>query len=218
MRIAILTLSIGRDFTLLMRPGIRSKDEYAKRWGHDHILGGCEFHDVTRPVAWSKMGFWLKYIDTKSYDFLWLSDADSIITNPDVSLSAIVEQVFAGPKTDGVWWVDASGNLNSGQMLVRTGSHLVKRWIIEADAQRDLSDHLWWENMALIRVWENDFEIQQSIAARSDYKLLNAYYGTSVEKHWTPGCFVLHYAGRRLDRKWVNAHMSTLRPDLSDEN
>jgi hypothetical protein len=216
-RIAILTLSIGDEFTKCMAPGLKSKSQYAERWGHCHIVGGAEYYDPSRPVAWSKLGFWLSHLDKPDYDFLWLSDADSIITNPDVSLVGIVDLLFQDPLTQGVWWEDASGNINSGQMIVRTQSAEVRRWITEADAQVDLTDHIWWENMALIRVWERDPILQKAIRLRTDCKLINAYTGSSPEKHWTHSCFVLHYAGRRMDRFWVYRHMTTVaRPDFAE--
>jgi hypothetical protein len=215
-RIAILTLSIGKDYTRLMAPGLRSKDQYAYRWGHSHIVGGSGFHDPTRPVAWSKIGFWLAHLDLPEFDFLWLSDADSIITNPEISLSSIVSEVFCDSGVHGAWWIDSAGNKNSGQMLVRSRSSIVHRWFTEADVQRDLVNHPWWENMALIRIWERNAEIQSHIALRSDCKTLNAYIGENPEKHWTKDCFVLHYAGMHTQQKWINGHMTSVaRPDLA---
>jgi hypothetical protein len=215
-RVAILTLAIGDQYIRWMAPGLKSKLQYAQRWGYSHVVGGEEHYDFLRPVPWSKLGFWLSYLDSDDYDFLWLSDADSIITNPEVSLDDIINLVFEDESIQGVWWEDVSGNKNSGQILVRTRSAAVRQWLTEADAQRDLTDHEWWENAALMRVWDRNPALQKSIRARTDYKLINAYLDPSPEKNWTPSCFVLHYAGLK-DRSWVYRHMTTIaRPDLAD--
>jgi tetratricopeptide (TPR) repeat protein len=215
-RIAILTLSIGDQYTRSIEPGLKSKLQYAQRWGYSNIVSGVEHHDHSRPLAWSKLGFWLSYLDANEYDFLWLSDADSIITNPEVSIEDIIDLVFEDKQIQGVWWEDVFGNKNSGQMLVRTKSAAVRQWLTEADSQQDLTDHEWWENIALTRVWDRNKHFQNVIRVRTDYKLINAYLGPSPEKNWTPSCFVLHYAGLK-DRFWIYCHMITVaRPDLAD--
>ena len=198
MKIAIVTLCIGPDYTRAMEPGFQSKRDYAKRHGYDFILGGEEFWDRTRPIPWSKIPFFLSVLD--SYDWIWFSDADSLVTNPDIRLEDLIARIFGPNGSDegkhAAWWLDGCGNINSGQILARGSSPVVRRWLKETGEQTDLLYHGWWENAGMIRVWERDAEIKAGIELRRDFKCINAYmFPTDGREGWLPGDFVLHLAG-----------------------
>jgi hypothetical protein len=134
----------------------------------------------------------------EKYDWIWFSDADSLITNPEIRLETLIERIFPqGAKgKDAAWWLDGCANINSGQILARGGSPIVKRWLKETGEQTDLLYHGWWENAGMIRVWQQDSEIQAGIELRRDYKCINAYlFPKEGYEPWMPGDFVLHLAG-----------------------
>jgi len=196
MKIAIVTLCIGPDYTRAMEPGFKSKRDYAAKHGYDFILGGEEFWDRTRPIPWSKIPFFLSVLD--KYDWIWFSDADSVVTNPDIRLEDLISRIFGPSSTgkDAAWWLDGCGNINSGQILARGSSPIVKRWLTETAEQTDLLYHGWWENAGMIRVWQRDPEIQAGIELRKDYRCINAYlFPTEGREPWLPGDFCLHLAG-----------------------
>ena len=198
MKIAIVTLCIGPDYSRAMEPGFKSKRDYAAKWGYDFVLGGEEFWDRDRPIPWSKIPFFLSVLD--KYDWIWFSDADSVITNPEIRLETLIERIFgpngAGAGKDAAWWLDGCANINSGQILARGRSPIVKRWLKETGEQTDLLYHGWWENAGMIRVWMEDPEIQAGIELRQDYKCINAYlFPKKGYEAWAPGDFVLHLAG-----------------------
>ena len=194
-KIAIVTMTIGKDYGRAMEPGFQSKRDYAKRWGYDCIIGGEEHWIRDRPIPWSKIPFFSSLLD--SYDWIWFSDADSMITNPDIKLEDLFAKVFDGQeKKHAAWWQDGCGNINSGQILCRGRSHLVRRWLQETGKQTDLLYHGWWENAGMIRIWHQDQEIQEAIELRTDYRMINAYLFPKPEyDSWHRGDFCLHFAG-----------------------
>jgi mannan polymerase II complex MNN10 subunit len=194
MRIGIVTLCIGEDYNKAMEPGLRSKRDYASKHGYDCITGGEAFWDREKPIPWSKIPFFLSLLD--KYDWIWFSDADSMITNPDIRLEDLIEKCFPNDAVHAVWWRDGCGNLNSGQILARGSSPLVRRWLEETARQTDLLYHGWWENAGMIRVWDRDAEIKKGIVLRDDYRMINAYlFPTEGRESWQPGDFCLHFAG-----------------------
>jgi mannan polymerase II complex MNN10 subunit len=191
---AIVTMAIGADYIKAMEPGFASKRDYAERWGYDFVLGGEEFWIRDRPIPWSKIPFFLSLLD--KYDFIWFSDADSMITNEEIKLEDLVSTCFSNKNREAVWWRDGCGNVNSGQILARGSSSIVRKWLEETAKQTDLLYHGWWENAGMIRVWENDASIREGIDLRTDYRMINAYlFPTEGRESWQLGDFCLHFAG-----------------------
>ncbi len=78
--IALITLSVGDNYSKSVAFGIASKEEYCSLHGYDFIL--CtEYLDPSRPIAWSKIKLLEKVLNTNKYKWVFWSDADSIIMN-----------------------------------------------------------------------------------------------------------------------------------------
>lgn len=192
-KVGVLTLCIGADYRKAMAPGLESKKRYCERWGYEYLLGDEQFWDRSRPIPWSKIPFILHYLD--QYDFFWLSDADSMVTNPDLDLSDLLKDFDSDPTLEMVWWKDGSYNINSGQVLFRGKSDFMRRFFTEVSKQEDLHYHIWWENAGMIRIAERP-EFSQQIKLREDYWELNSYYlPFRAPRWWEPGDRVLHFAG-----------------------
>jgi len=198
-RIAIITMIIGADYTKAMEPGLETKRDYAKRHGYDFICGGKEVWDRSRPIPWSKLRFILNYID--NYDYLFWSDADVIITNPELSLTSHVLPLLPANK-DLLWTRDVCGNLNSGNMLLRGKSAWLKDFINRTYQQTQFIHHIWWENKAMIDVAEKNPQDAAKIETIADHSRFNAYlFGPKnmatdpAARLWQPGDFLLHFAG-----------------------
>ena len=191
----VATLAIGEDFKKALRPALNSKAEYAARHAYTYIQGGEEFWDRDRPIAWSKVPFVLKILgDCPDGTLIFLSDADVLITNPALKLEEHVASLLP-TKMDLLMCVDACGNLNSGNMLMRNGPWLRDFWR-RIGEQRDLTYHIWWENAAIIKLLQSVPSDLERTEITEDCKRFNAYIqGLPGKPLWAPGDFLVHFAG-----------------------
>jgi hypothetical protein len=191
----ILTLAIGKDFCDALKPALQSKRDYAKRHGYRYIQAGEEFWDRDRPIPWSKVWFVLKVLsEVPDGELLFLSDADVLITNPDLRLEDNVIPLLPAEK-DLLMTIDACGHLNSGNMLMRNSPWL-RDWWRRVGEQKDLLYHIWWENAAMIRLLETVPKDLAKTETTAEHWRFNAYlHGLPGERLWEPGCFLVHFAG-----------------------
>ena len=198
-KIAIVTMVIGADYTKAMEPGLNTKREYAKRHAYDLHIGGKEVWDRTRPIPWSKLRYILNFID--NYDYIFWSDADVIITNQEIDIETAIIPLLP-PNKDLLWTRDVVGNLNSGNMLLRGRSAWLKEFIARTYEQIDLINHIWWENAAMVRLYEKNPTDTKMIETINNHALFNAYlFGPKnlatdpSVRLFQPGDFLLHFAG-----------------------
>jgi hypothetical protein len=191
----ILTLAIGADFRKSLGPALKTKADYAARHGYTYIQGGEEFWDRERPIPWSKIAFVLSVLhSTPDGELIFLSDADVMITNPELRLEDLVVPMLPAQK-DLLMTIDACGHLNSGNMLMRNGPWL-RDWWRRVDEQKDLTYHIWWENAAMIRLLETVPKDLACTETTAEHWKFNAYLqGIPGERLWEPGCFLVHFAG-----------------------
>ncbi len=199
MKIAILTFAVGADYKRAMEPGMASKRAYAARHGYDFLEGGDDVWDRKKPIPWSKIRFILKYLD--DYDFLFWSDGDVILTNPNLKLEDHILPLLPNNK-DMLWCRDACGNLNNGNVLFRGKSKWARDFLNECYKQEDLTHHIWWDNAAFIRMFEAVPANKVMIETCEDPARFNAYlFGRSDDasdtsiRLYRPGDFLVHFAG-----------------------
>lgn len=192
-------MAIGPDFMKAMEPGLNTKRAYVQKHGYDLHIGGKEIWDRTRPIPWSKLIYILKFID--DYDYLFWSDADVIITNPEFSIRDTIVPLLP-PGKDLLWTRDVVGNLNSGNMLLRGKSPWLKDFINRTYAQADLIHHIWWENAAMIRLFQNIPADTAKIETLTNHTIFNTYVFGPENKAddpkarlFQPGDFLIHFAG-----------------------
>jgi hypothetical protein len=206
-RFAILTLAIGGDFCRDLEPLLASKREYAKRHGYTYVQGGAEHWDRERPIAWSKVLFLLDFIrrEEGNYDYIWLSDADVYISNPDQPLTVLLERIAMPDWAEMTLNVDSWGNVNSGNMLLRLSDWVVEFFKKVWSHTKDIY-HIWYENKAIIDLYEAHSEYKSRILFVRDTRAFNAYVngrpGTAL---WEQGDFVVHFAGVYDTRAMVDA-------------
>ena len=191
----ILTLVIGEDFRKALAPALDSKKAYAERHGYKYVEGGEKYWNRERPIPWSKVDFVLDILGKiPEGELVFLSDADVLITNPTLRLEDHVCPLLP-PEKDLLMTIDACGHINSGNMLMRNSAWL-KNWWARVGQQTDLLYHIWWENAVMIRLLEMvpaDFAKTEITA---EHVRFNAYLrGLPGQPLWTPGCFLVHFAG-----------------------
>ena len=191
----ILTLAIGEDFRKALAPALDSKKAYAERHGYKYVEGGEMYWNRERPIPWSKVDFVLDILGKiPEGELVFLSDADVLITNPALRLEDHVCPLLP-PEKDLLMTIDACGHINSGNMLMRNSAWL-KNWWTRVGQQTDLLYHIWWENAAMIRLLEMVPADLAKTEITAEHVRFNAYLrGLPGQPLWTPGCFLVHFAG-----------------------
>jgi SepF-like predicted cell division protein (DUF552 family) len=191
----ILTLAIGVDYRQSLKKALESKRLYSEKHGYTYIEGGEEFWDRHRPIAWSKVGFLLTYLNKiPDGTLVWLSDADVLITNPNLKIEDHVLPLLPIHK-DLLFIYDACHHLNSGNLLMRNSKWLRDFWS-RVNKRTDCTYHIWWENMAMIKELEESKDDYKMIQITNEHKRFNAYLmGLEGEPLWEPNDFLVHFAG-----------------------
>ena len=191
----ILTLAIGEDFRKALAPALDSKKAYAERHGYKYVEGGEMYWNREKPIPWSKVEFVLDILGKiPEGELVFLSDADVLITNPALRLEEHVCPLLP-PEKDLLMTIDACGHINSGNMLMRNSAWL-KNWWTRVGQQTDLLYHNWWENAAMIRLLEMVPSDLAKTEITAEHVRFNAYLrGLPGQPLWTPGCFLVHFAG-----------------------
>jgi len=193
--ITILTLAIGEDYRKTLAPALASKKAYAEKHGYTYILGQEEWWDRDRPTAWSKIPFLLDQLEKSPEGaFFFLSDADVLITNPDIRLEDAVLQDLLDGK-DMLITIDACGHINSGNILLRNTAW-TRDYFKRVYQQTDLLYHIWWENAAMIKLLEQNPTDLAKTQLTGRHEKFNAYLmGLPGQPLWTPRELLVHFAG-----------------------
>jgi len=191
----ILTLAIGNDYRKALRKALESKKLYAEKHGYIYVQGGEEYWDRHRPIAWSKVGFLLSFLNKlPDGDLVWLSDADVLITNSNLKIEEHILPLLPQNK-DLLFIYDACHHLNSGNVLMRNSKWLRDYWS-RVDKRTDCTYHIWWENMAMIKELDENQGDKDKIQITNQHKRFNAYImGLPDQPLWEPGDFLVHFAG-----------------------
>jgi len=207
--ITILTLAIGHDFCSALKDCLDSKTAYALKHGYKYIQGGEKYWIRDRPIPWSKVPFVLSVLEgLEEGALVWLSDADVLITNHDLSIESHVLPHFPAKK-DMLMCIDACGHLNSGNLFFRNTAWTRDFWK-RVGEQSDLLYHIWWENAAIIKLLEMNTSDLAHLEISSDHTRFNSYMqGITGQPLWKPGHFLIHFAGV-YDIKLINKYATEL--------
>lgn len=191
----ILTLAIGKDYCRNLEKALQSKVQYTEKQGYTYIQGDESFWDRERPISWSKVKFLLHHLEKiPDGEFVWMSDADVLITNMDIRLENHIVPLLPAEK-DMLMTYDACGHINAGNILMRNSPWLRDFWK-RVYEQTDMIYHIWWENAGIIKLMETVPSDKEKIAVTKNHKLFNAYVmGLPGQPLWEPGDFLVHFAG-----------------------
>jgi hypothetical protein len=189
------TLVIGADYKKGLQTCLESKRSYALKQGYTYIEGGEQFWDRKKPIAWSKIPFLLHVCKTLPEGALiWQSDADVLITNQDKRIEDTIVPLLPEGK-DMLLTFDACGHINSGNILFRNTAWARDFWT-RVGGLTQFTYHIWWENAAMIALYENIPEDKAMIEITKEHKVFNAYLrGLPGEPLWEQGDFLVHFAG-----------------------
>jgi len=195
MSLTILTLAIGADYRKSLVKALESKRAYAAKHGYNYIEAGEEWWDRNRPIAWSKVPFIMKTLSgLPEGTLVWQSDADVLITNPSLKIEDHVLPLLPAEK-DMMLIYDACEHLNSGNILMRNTAWCRDFWR-RVNEREDCTYHIWWENMGMIKLLEENQSDRDHIYITNQHKRFNAYImGVAGQPLWEPNDFLVHFAG-----------------------
>ena len=193
--VTILTLAIGADYRKSLAKALASKRAYAERHSYTYVEAGEEWWDRRRPIAWSKVPFLMDQLSKLPEDaIVWLSDADVLVTNLALRVEDHVLPLLPSNK-EMLLTYDACHHINSGNILMRNTSWTRDFWR-RVNERIDCTYHIWWENMAIIKLLEENPGDKEKIHVTSNHTQFNAYImGLAGERLWEPNDFLVHFAG-----------------------
>ena len=160
---------------------VPNKQRYCDTHGYRMIFRNDGF-DAQRPLAWSKIRFLREHLG--DFDWLFWSDADSLIMDPSRRLEEFIHDAYDVVITQENLGVGVF-NLNTGQIFVKNSDW--SRWFLdEVYAQTQFINDRLWENRAAIHLWEReDLSGQIKVLAQT---MFNSYL-----PNYTKGDFILHF-------------------------
>jgi hypothetical protein len=193
--LTILTLVIGADYRKGVQKCLDSKRAYAEKHGYRYIQGDEAFWDRSRPVAWSKVPFILKCLsELPEGSMVWLSDADVLITNPSLKIEDHVLPLLE-PNKQFLMSLDSCGHINSGNIFFKNTEWTRDYWR-RVWNETEFLYHIWWENAAMIKLYETKPIDNAAIQITPQHKKFNAFLrGLPGQPLWEPGDLLVHFAG-----------------------
>jgi len=156
MKIAIVTLIIGKEYARTVKYGLRSKYVYSKKHGYDLIVGRKRLGDLSRPAAWSKILLIEKILTNNSYDGVFYIDADALIMNKK---KKILDFIKPFPNKDFIICRDSNNLINTGVFFLRN-CEWSKEFLRRVYNETTWIDHVWYENKPIIHLWETNEKIR----------------------------------------------------------
>ncbi|KAK4618112.1 hypothetical protein CLAFUW4_12089 [Fulvia fulva] len=195
-----------------------NKHKYAKKHGHDLIWDFEPAHGYAK--VWDKLNVTRDAVEAtlsgrKSYQWLWMVDFDTLITNTDIRLDSVIEQslLFAeleGSSRDDMHLILTRDcqPLNAGSMFLRASPWVldfVEQWRAGANVlamNTTNHNHLVRNEQEVLRdmLASNEFDVVNKSVIAPQW-IFNAYpeeipcRDTRFNTAWKPGMFVMHFAG-----------------------
>lgn len=189
----IATVVHGIEYAQKVARGIMSKADYCNDYGYE-LFVEQETLDPDRHPSWWKIlhaKAVLPYVD-----WLFVSDADVIITNPMIELPSILMPYLDAdivlPREP------ASVGFNCGNFFLRN-TPWVFAFLDYWYTKTEFLEATWWEQSAFIEMWmNNEMDVRKHTMLSYGAKDFNAcwpYSGCSPQVMWEPGDFLMHVSG-----------------------
>jgi hypothetical protein len=160
-----------------------NKAAYCGRHGYRFVCRTSGF-DSERPSSWSKIRFVRAELDHA--DWVFWSDADSLVMNSALRLTDFIDD-----SVELVLSADPYHGINAGCFFVRNSSW-ARAFLDRVYARTEFLHHPWWENAALIALYEEDAEVRRHVAVVPN-KLFNGY--PYEGGNYEAGDFMIHLPG-----------------------
>jgi galactosyl transferase GMA12/MNN10 family len=171
MKFAVLSLATDkmREIRELTFP---NKQAYCERHGYKWISSAKSL-DLSRPSSWSKILMIQQVCLSRSVDWAFWTDADSLIVRPEWKLESIADD-----NADFIVSKDVNG-INCGVFMMRMGG-MTQQFLLAVYDHVEYLNHRYWEQAAIRRELDLDFPFRVKFA---DKTLINAYPNDFREGH-----------------------------------
>lgn len=175
---------------------IENKRAYSHLLGYGFIVD--DPLDKFREPAWNKILSSLKAFDN-GYEWVWLLDVDTIITNFDIKLDSLLN--LASLKNYDILITKDCNGINAGSFLVRnsnfTKSFLKTLW---DSYGKEISTSDEWREQGAFAYFHDKTEEARNKILFLPQNSINSYpaenvYCVTHEKSWRKDHFVIHFAG-----------------------
>jgi len=179
--VALCSLSYGEEYKNIVHYGRLNKIEYCKKHNYDFIEDES-FVDLSRPLQWSKIPLLKAYLS--KYDYLIWVDADTYITNFDITVEKMIEKL---ENYDMMYEKDPFIWVNSGFMLLKNTKFCHE--ILETCY--NITDQICHEQGSIDYLYRTNWNnSQQHIKVLEHDQGFNQYWNS-----WSPGDFMIHFPG-----------------------
>lgn len=182
MKFLILTL-VDENFADVGAISTPNKRAYAERYGYAFRLE-TERLDRARAASWNKILSIAHYLP--GYDYVFWTDADSLIMNPEIRLESITEGV-----REDLIFTKYEGRLQAGQFLVRN-SPFSRDFLARVYTQHEFVNHIHWEQAAITALLKDPRDAGH--VRYVEPRLLNSFVHPDL-RTYQPGDFIAHFAG-----------------------
>lgn len=178
----------GASFADVGNLTLPSKRAYAARHGYDFLFRD-DFDYTKTPLGFERVEMVLEH--QSSYDWMFYTDADAMIMNPDIRIEDLVDDAYDLIVSHN-YHVGSHVEVNNGVMLVKNTewSHTFFRWM----HQPVYHAHNWLSQKAIM----DAFALGQGAVhiKLTPFRFFNSFWHSAFPKdNWQPGDFVLHAAG-----------------------
>ena len=215
-KIAMITIINNKIYYERYKNAIKIKKEYCKYHNYDFIFKNYnEINDDLKKNGWGKLLLLYQYL--KNYDYVFVSDADVVLTNRDIRLEDIIFKYEN--KESKVFITTDYNSLNSGNMIWKNTNKsfqiLDEIFKIGEDKQRyEIKEPFVpkgiYEQPSIIHLYNVNDELRKYINIIPQYEI-NSYskilpqlkkpnikpqiHGFVNRCNWTNGDFLVHFAG-----------------------
>lgn len=157
---------------------------YCARHGYRYVCRESGF-DPSRAPPWSKIRFLLEELRRPGVAWVCWIDADALFMHARTPLVHFIDDTV-----DLVMARDEVYGINTGVLLIRNtpwaAEFLERVW-----AQEQFLDHVWWENMAVIHLYDHSGDVRRKTAL-VPHRLFDSY---PVLGHYGPDDLIAHFPG-----------------------
>lgn len=187
-KIAVVSLAAGESYREAVHPGIANKQAYCEEHGYEFVCF-AESLDPTRHPAWSKIPAVEQVLS--HYDWVFWSDADSLIMNFQIPLEEFIEDsyFFIASK-------ELSGMVNSGEFLIK--NEPISFQFLKEIYQPELQQLGFYEQGAVNVLLAKPPYSNRALFLHQ--RAMNAIWGEQWgegcrEAHYHTGDFIIHFMG-----------------------
>jgi len=188
--ISVCTMAIGEDYQRITYATTENKIRYCEKHNHRFIYL-MHSMDTSRPIPWSKILLIKRTMMSKKVDWVFWTDADSLIMNDNIKLEDLIDNRY-----DMIVASDHSG-INTGQFFIRN-CRWSRGFLKRVYAMTQHINHGWWEQKAIMDLYEMNESDRKHIKIL-DQRVMNSYapeiYPENQAYH--EGDFIIHFAGVR---------------------